>query len=130
MKNFLMGLCLLAACGSPAKTLKLQQEFVRIADASTVSWLAKKNAGCIDVASKQAEQKEGMDIYATCTLDLFETATKISNLIDAIRSNFKVEAGTLLAIARGEVSKDMLKGITPELTAQLSQLTLLLGGLK
>ena len=57
MKKLLLSFCLLAACVTPVKVLQLQQAVVKTADISTVSWLAKKNAECITLASKQAEQK-------------------------------------------------------------------------
>ena len=79
---------------------------------------------------KQAEQKEGMDTYATCTLDVFDKAQKIADLIDSIRQQHKTEAGVLLSIARGESTKDSLKEITPEISKQIDELTSLVGGLK
>lgn len=130
MKKLLLSFCLLAACVTPVKILQLQQAVVKTADISTVSWLAKKNAECITLASKQAEQKEGMDTYATCTLDVFEKAQKIADLIDSIRQQHKTEAGVLLSIARGETTKEALKGITPEIAKQIDELTVLVGGLK
>ncbi len=130
MKKLLLSFCLLTACFTPVKILQLQQAVVKTADVSTVSWLAKKNAECITLASKQAEQKEGMDTYATCTLDVFEKAQKIADLIDSIRQQHKIEAGVLLAIARGEKSKEELKNITPEVARQVNALTTLVGELK
>ena len=130
MKKLLLSFCLLTACFTPVKILQLQQAVVKTADVSTVSWLAKKNAECITLASKQAEQKEGMDTYATCTLDVFEKAQKIADLIDSIRQQHKIEAGVLLAIARGEKSKEELKNITPEVARQVNELTTLVGELK
>lgn len=130
MKKLLLGLCLLIGCYTPVKILKVQQEIVKTADVSTVSWLAKKNAECITLASQQAEQKEGMDTYATCTLDVFDKAQRIADLIDSIRAKHKVEAGVLLEIARGEKSKDELKSITPQVEQEIAVLTTLIGELK
>jgi len=130
MKKLVLILCLLTGCFTPVKILKIQQAVVKTADESTVTWLAKKNGECITLASQQAEQKEGLDTYATCTLDVFEKAQRIANLIDSIRAKHKVEAGVLLSIARGEQSKDALKNITPQIEQELAVLTTLVGELK